>query len=71
MRDLDGPQAKHSQLPSCLHFLKQEVGKLQVRRLWPASCLLSEMEVTAETRITGFVSCGHLKATVMAGGERG
>jgi len=28
------------------------------------------MEVTAETRITGFVSCGHLKIAIMARTER-
>ena len=34
---------------SSLHFLRQEIGGLQLRNLQPASCLLSEMEGTTET----------------------
>ena len=34
---------------SYLHFLRQEIGALQLRNLQPASCLLSEMEGTTET----------------------
>ena len=45
-----GLQAGHLQLPSCLHFLRQEIGGLQVRHLKSASCLLSEMEAMTETR---------------------
>ena len=39
----DGLQFRHVQLASCLHFLRQEMGGLQVQS---ASCLLSEMKVT-------------------------
>ena len=62
-QEIDGPQAKHLQLASCLLFMGQEKKKwtsggtlttssidgLQFRYLQSASCLLSEMEVTAET----------------------
>ena len=34
---------------SYLHFLRQEIGGLQLRNLQPASSLLSEMEGTTET----------------------
>ena len=30
-QEIDGLQARHLQLASCLHFLRQEVGELQVR----------------------------------------
>ena len=39
-----GLQARHLQLASCLHFLRQKIGGLQVRHLKSASCLLSEMK---------------------------
>ena len=35
--------------PGWLHFLRQEIGGLQLRNLQPAPCLVSEMEVTEET----------------------
>ena len=38
-----------TQLASCFHFLRQEIGGLQVRHLKSASCLLSEMEAMTET----------------------
>ena len=40
---------RHLQLASCLHFLRQEIGGLQLRNLQLTSCLPSEMEVTTET----------------------
>ena len=39
----DGLQVRHIQLASCLHFLRQAIGGLQVQS---ASCWLSEMKVT-------------------------
>ena len=41
----DGLQVRHVQLASYLHFLRQEIGGLQVQL---ASCLLSEMKVTTK-----------------------
>ena len=49
-QEVAGPQARQFQLYSCLHFLGQEKGELQVTYLQPASCLLFHRELTAETQ---------------------
>ena len=43
-----GLPAGYLQPVCCLHFLRQEIGGLQLRRLQSAFCLPSKMEVTTE-----------------------
>ena len=44
-----GLQAGYLQLDSCLHFLRQEIGGLQLRHLQLDSYVPSQIEVTTET----------------------